>query len=428
MDSILIKGENNVNKKIKKSNSSTNLTNLRNKQNKNIKESFKLKEDLIPNSQDKKKNLSQPKTKKSKLNIDLEQEENKNSPEVKLRVLPKNEPKIVKKEVEAKINDQLDLIFPKSTEGNKIIDEKNTIKNDPPPNISIDRTYERRRHSTINCDCDCDCSDFCKLLKNNFLDIIVLGINIAIIVLIARIYSWTKTNPLEKYDEENLILQNTNIAIITPVNIANKNKNELNQCQCDHKIFEFKCTEEQIVSGCYDVSENSHKNLLRFLDDNCDDYNKEIEDNKGELHKAFDLGFKNVRKMALGILIIYIALFSSIFIVFLATLGAICCGDCALVVLSPCLPIVLLVLVFSGIVNLILFIIMMVNYYKGYTTGEFLEYYKDCLDNDNKEIFKGIYNKLIKLHSNFTAFVVLNFIGMFLNYVSSCLNRKKNND
>ena len=201
MDSILIKGENNVNKKIKKSNSSTNLTNLRNKQNKNIKESFKLKEDLIPNSQDKKKNLSQPKTKKSKLNIDLEQEENKNSPEVKLRVLPKNEPKIVKKEVEAKINDQLDLIFPKSTEGNKIIDEKNTIKNDPPPNISIDRTYERRRHSTINCDCDCDCSDFCKLLKNNFLDIIVLGINIAIIVLIARIYSWTKTNPLEKYDE-----------------------------------------------------------------------------------------------------------------------------------------------------------------------------------------------------------------------------------
>ena len=395
MDPISIKGENN-------------------------QESLKSKEDSISNNQNKTKNLNQP-------NIDLKQEENKNTREAKLRIVQKNEPKEIKNEVEAKINGQLDLKLPKSTEDNKIIEEKNTNKKDPPQNVNIDTKYESRRHSTSS-NCDCDCSDFCKTYSKNFIDIIVLGINIAIIVLIARIYSWTKTNPLEKYDEENLILQNTNIAIITPVNIANKNKNELNQCQCDHKIFEFKCTEEQIVSGCYDVSENSHKNLLRFLDDNCDDYNKEIEDNKGELHKAFDLGFKNVRKMALGILIIYCILFGCILIVLFATLGAMCCGECAFVILLPFLPVIILSGIFSGIVNLILFIIMMVNYYKGYTTGEFLEYYNDCLDNDDKEIFKGIYNKLNKLHSNFTAFVVLNFVGIFLNTVSSCLNKKKKDD
>ena len=420
MDSILIKGENNTNKKIKKSNSSTNL---RIKQNNNIKELFKPQKDLISNNnQNKKRNLSQPKTKKSKLNINLEQEENKNIPEAKVKIVPKNEPKVVKKAVEAKIDAQIDIIPPQSTEGKKIIEEKITIKNDPPQNISIDRTYESRRHRSI--DCDCDCSDFCKSFKKNFLDLIVLGINIAIIVLTARIHSLTKINPLEKYDEENPILQNTDIAI-TPVNIANKIKNELNQCQCDERIFEFKCTEEQIVSGCYDVSENNHKNLLRFLDDNCDDYNKEIEDNKYQLHKAFDLGFKNVRKMALGILIIYCILFGCTIIVLIATLGVICCGECALVILLPFFPVILLSGIFSGIVNLVLFIIMMVNYYKGYTTGEFLEYYNDCLDSDGKEIFKGIYNKLNKLHSNFTAFVVLNFIAIFLNYVSSCLNRKK---
>ena len=363
----------------------------------------------------------------NKKDLDLEQEENKNKPEGKLRIIPKNEPKEVKKEVEVNNNDQLGSKPPKSTEDNKINEEKNTNKKDTPQKINIDTTYESRRLSSSS-NCDCDCSDFCKNYFKNIIDIIVLGINIAIIVLIARIYSWTKTNPLEVYDEGNQIIENIEIPNIPPNNIANKIKNELNQCQCDEQIFEFKCTEEQIVSGCYDVSENNHKNLLRFLDDNCDDYNKEIEDNKYQLHKAFDLGFKNVRKMALGILIIYCILFGCTIIVLIATLGVICCGECALVILLPFFPVILLSGIFSGIVNLVLFIIMMVNYYKGYTTGEFLEYYNDCLDSDGKEIFKGIYNKLNKLHSNFTAFVVLNFVGIFLNNVSSCLNRKKKDD
>ncbi len=416
-----MKGENNSSKKIKKSKSSTNL---RIKQNELFDEEFEINKDIISDNKNKKNTLGQLKINKNKINIYLEQEENIKKPEVNIRNIPKIEPKVINNEKDAKIN-QLDLIMPKSTEEKKIIEEKNTIRNDPPPR-SIDRTYGSRRCIRFNCNCNCDCSDFCKLLKKNFFDLIILGINIAIIVLTARIYSWTKNNPLEEYDKDNPNLRNSDLPIISSINIANKIMNELNQCQCDEKIYKNKCTEEQIVSGCYDLSENTHKNFLRFLDDNCDEYNKEIDNNKGELHKAFDLGFKKVRKMALGILIIYIAIFGSIFILLTGTFGTICFGDCMLACLIPFLPLILLVLVFSGIVNLILFIIMMVNYYKGYTTGEFLEYYRDCLDNDDKEVFKSIYNKLNKLHSNFTAFVVLNFIAIFLNYISSCLNRKKN--
>ena len=69
---------------------------------------------------------------------------------------------------------------------------------------------------------------------------------------------------------------------------------------------------------------------------------------------------------------------------------------------------------------------MMVNYYKGNTTGEFLDYYEDCLEDDEKtEEIKNIYDKLNNLHKCFTAFVCLNFIGIFLNALGSCFKEKK---
>ena len=72
----------------------------------------------------------------------------------------------------------------------------------------------------------------------------------------------------------------------------------------------------------------------------------------------------------------------------------------------------------------------MVNYYKGTTTGEFLDYYNTCLTDDEKKPLESTFNELDSIDSTMTAFVVLNFIGMGLNCIASCLGfaNKENKD
>lgn len=269
----------------------------------------------------------------------------------------------------------------------------------------------------------------------NCLQTINLGINIAIIVLIAKIYNTTGDNidVLEKFDNSHRYNSTTGKTI--PLNsglneLVSKNIFELGTyCQCGEEILENICTEEQIISGCYDISKNKEKPLLRNLDD--DEICSQIEINleKPDFHKQFDLGFDMVHKMALGILIIYCAVLGVTVLVLFAAFGVICCGECALAILLPCLPIILIVVIFSGITNLVLFIILMVNYYKGNTTGEFLDYYNNCMSGNKYQYMhtdlKDIFEVLDTLDSNVTAFVVLNFFGIFLNWISSCFNKKK---
>ena len=75
-------------------------------------------------------------------------------------------------------------------------------------------------------------------------------------------------------------------------------------CQCGEEILNNICSEEQIISGCYDVSKKDEKALIRRLSDlNCDSINKDLETKKyGEV---FELNYGTVNSMALGILIIY---------------------------------------------------------------------------------------------------------------------------
>jgi len=248
-----------------------------------------------------------------------------------------------------------------------------------------------------------------------------LGVIIAIIVLIARIYSWTGEDPLEIFDKNTPIKLPEN----PEVNPPSKIKDIVSNCECSEKIINNKCTEEQIISGCKDISLNSHKNLLRHLSTDCNDLNEQIEKNNYEMHKAFDLGFKQIHKMALGILIIYCISLGTFILMLISIISVAFCEDCAKCLLVSLLPIIILVTLFSGIVNLVLFIIMMVNYYKGYTTGDFLDYYKDCLGDDEKTILEPINKKLKKLNSHFIAFVVLNFVEMALNLISYILNKIK---
>jgi hypothetical protein len=265
---------------------------------------------------------------------------------------------------------------------------------------------------------------------NTILQLIQLGITIACVVLISRIYNKTGENPLEIYDTSGSVPGDNNGLS----NYANKVDyasalSSSKYCQCEGKIWNNICTEEQIISGCFDVSESSSRHFLRNLGMNCDSYNQEILSQGGAYSKVFDLGFNMVHKMALGIMIILIAVLASIGISLIAALGTICCGEGAALLIAPCAICIILVGLFAGLVNFILFIILMVNYYKGKTTGEFLDYYETCLEPTSQQLLKGAYDKLHSLDSNMTAFVTLNFIQLFLGYIASCLgfnNKEKN--
>jgi len=261
------------------------------------------------------------------------------------------------------------------------------------------------------------------------LQTINFGISIAIIVLTVKIYKFTDGNP------NILEILDTNLTYALYPTDSNSGLNELvtkdifelgKYCQCGEEILENICTEEQIISGCYDISKKNEKSLFRYLEDN-EACKLAVNLQEPNFSKIFELGFNMVYKMALGILIIYCAVLGVSVLVLIATFGVICCGECALAILIPCLPVILIVAIFSGITNLVLFIIMMVNYYKGNTTGEFLDYYKYCMDNHQnlKTVIEPTFKELDDLDSNFTAFVVLNFIGIFLNWVTSFFNGGK---
>ena len=69
--------------------------------------------------------------------------------------------------------------------------------------------------------------------------------------------------------------------------------------------------------GCFDVSKSSDRLLLRNLEDmNCNALSTEIL-NKGGFSKVFDLGFDMVHKMALGLLIVLIAVKLLLFLLLL---------------------------------------------------------------------------------------------------------------
>ena len=70
----------------------------------------------------------------------------------------------------------------------------------------------------------------------------------------------------------------------------------------------------------------------------------------------------------------------------------------------------------SGLINFILLIIIEINYYRGYSTDKFLEYYEDCLNKDEKFPLRNIYNKLDKLKIYFKLFDKLKVItyGLYL--------------
>ena len=266
---------------------------------------------------------------------------------------------------------------------------------------------------------------------NSTLQVIQLIMAIICIGLLASIYHKTGENPLEVFDKK-YYKPSRNNRLSNSVNKVDyaQTLSSSEYCQCGEKIWNNICTEEQIISGCFDVSKNSDRPLRNLVGFNCKDLDAKIE-SQGGYSKVFDLGFNTVHKVALGILILLIANLVSVALSVFLALGSICFGENVLLLIAPFAVCIVPVVSLSGLVNFILFIILLVNYYKGTTTGEFLDYWNICLNETERQFLKDPYDKLHSLHSVMTAFVVLNFIPLGLSFIAICLgccNKEKNQE
>ena len=198
-------------------------------------------------------------------------------------------------------------------------------------------------------------------------------------------------------------------------------------CQCGEEILNNLCSEEQIISGCYDVSKNGKKTWLRNLEEiNCTEIDNILFKKENKYSEVFKLRFDVVNQMALGILIVYSCIVLCTILVMIVSFSAMWCGDSTLALLIlPCIPYIIIIGLSSGCADFIMLIILMVNYYKGRTTGDFLDYYNTCLKETEKNNITKVFSTLDEIDYNMTIFVILNLIGFSINYVGSCFIKQK---
>ncbi len=255
----------------------------------------------------------------------------------------------------------------------------------------------------------------------------ILGIifTITTIILANKISDDTEENPLEVYDkylksmfDDDDSANKTENAILGFINIFFDELAKLSKsCQCGEKIFHNICTEEQIISGCFDVSKNNKSTILRYLEENCDKIKEKII-NKGGFSKVFDLNYDTVHKMAKGILIVLIILSICVYLVILPLF---CCEliIVSLVLLTFC------VYALSLIINFVFFIVMIANYYSG-ETGKFLDFYDDCLEDEEKSMdLQNTYKEMNEISKYMMAFLVINIIHIGLQIVDAIIIIKK---
>ena len=388
----------------KKNNSSTNLSlkpHLNKNIHKNIYSLFLENENSASKTNKEKRNLSQPKEKYKRLNIEKEENNIINDKKITLDNIPKRNI----------LTPNNNILTPKEqkqiTSIDKIIFEKEEDKNPDNSDLQInvpDGNTSRHKDNSSN---KFTCSDCFKFLFKKCFSLIHFAANIAIVVIIADIYSQTGSNPLQ-----NIILSNQNIATNSSTTITP-----------NLKINKF-----NVEKGIKDVS--NFKNIkiyLRYLKDNCDEFNYKINETNYEIDKAFNLRFGIIHKTSLGILIVCCLSFGAIILIIISGLIGYFCPKKYYFILAPLFVIIILITTFSDITNFILFIIMIINYYKGYATLDFLKFYEKCLDDDKKPPLKNIYNRLDQLNKNFIAFWILNIIAIISDIISSYCNKKDQN-
>ena len=349
----------------KKTNSSTNLS-LKSHLNKNIhKDIYSLfleNENSTSKTNKEKRSLSKPTEKYKRLNIEKEENNIINDKKITLDNIPKRNI----------LTPNNNILTPKEqkqiTSIDKIIFEKEEDKNPDNSDLQINVPDDNTSRHKDNSSNKFTCHDCFKFLFKKCFSLIHFAANIAIVVIIADIYSQTGSNPLQ-----NIILSNQNI-VTDSSTLPNLKINNFNE-----KI------------GFKDVSNfKNMKIYLRHLKDDCGEFNYKI------------------------------------LIIISGLIGYFCKEKCYFI-LAPLFVIIILITTFSDITNFILFIIMIINYYKGYATLDFLKFYEKCLDDDKKPPLKNIYNRLDQLNKNFIAFWILNIIAIISDIISSYCNKKYQN-
>ena len=241
---------------------------------------------------------------------------------------------------------------------------------------------------------------------------------IAAISLVALVYNDTSINLLEDFDQKypNITYQNA----LESSPLFQLYNDEEKYCQCGLEILNNICSEEQIISGCYDISKNNNKALLRYLDQNeCIRIQAELNLHK-QLSQIFDIGFDIVHRMALGILICMGIILGFDIILNLSSL----CSDTRGEIFKGCSGCNTIISFFGGIAEFVLVIILLVNFYKGRTTGEFLDWYENCEESGafkKNPYFNEIYEELNKIYGHMTAWIILNFASFGLSCILGCI-------
>ncbi len=250
------------------------------------------------------------------------------------------------------------------------------------------------------------------------IDILNIGFAIAAIVLIALVYSNTDEDPLAIYDKNQSNPVQSLFEASPPFQLFN---DEENYCQCGESILNNICSEEQIISGCYDISKNKEKALLRNLDDlNCAGINKAIKSKGGKFAEVFDLGFDTVHGMAKGILVCMGCIMVIEIMFSIAKYCATNCGDAGEAILMVCTCCYACIGCIGGIAELVCIIILLVNFYKGTTTGEFLDWYEICeIEKDLKMNLLDTYLKLDKVYGYMTYLIILTFAQIIFNCIGT---------
>ena len=244
--------------------------------------------------------------------------------------------------------------------------------------------------------------------------LIFLAMGIASLVYTVRIYNNSKDDPLKSITIKD---------VYTMTTVTNLNEKK---CKCGEEIVNDFCSEEQLLSGCVDITSNllnNKKEFLRYLKEEltCKDYKQKLDSFSQDtyLSQVFDLKLEPVHKMALGILIVIIINFGIVVLIFIAACGTICCGQCAFAILLPFLPCILIAGIFSGVVNLVLFIILCVQYKNG-QVDEFVEFLKCSFVNSLQD-----FESIKTLKASYTPFMVINIIFIVLGCLTSGTNSKK---
>ena len=241
------------------------------------------------------------------------------------------------------------------------------------------------------------------------LSYINFGIGIAAFVFLIKVFNGTKTDPfnvkIEPQDKPSYFTTET-FAMIGK------------QCKCGDDILNDFCTEEQILSGCKNISPNVLSTQNKFLSyvmeaSKCTEYRKNFME-KVNVNQVFDINESTIHNMATGLIVLYVATFCVIILFFLGPI-------CAWVITILLIPIVCIALLGSLVIT-ILFIIMCANFFNG-ATNDYIDFL-EC-SGVNKSKFQAKFSGVEDLKSNFIAFMALNIIYVIFNCINNALSPKK---